>query len=93
MKTKYLWIISILFLTLTMSCNCSSPAPKNFDFTPVEPINFGRGVYYFPAIENEFGQSLTVFLLDSSKHVVAMTGDGTGAGGFDQGYWVVVKTR
>lgn len=57
-----------------------------------QPVNYGNGVYYFPVINAEFANSLSAFLKEHGNvTIVTIAGDGTGAYGYDKGYFVVIK--
>jgi hypothetical protein len=63
-----------------------------------EIMDFGNGVYYFPYIRENFGNSLSNFIGNHPElEYVNSTGDGTGGGGYengrDMGYFVVFREK
>ncbi len=82
---------ALFIITLLLSCDDASEGPIGNDKAIIQPIGYGNGVYYFPCHERTFATSLANFLSDTSKQVLAITGDGTGGYGYDIGYFVVVK--
>jgi hypothetical protein len=58
------------------------------------PLDYKNGVYYFGCTGAEFGNALSRFRVEHpDDEVVSMTGNGTGAYGTDQGYFVVVSPK
>ena len=92
MKRFLLLIVPTLFLLAA----CDQAAdPKNvvgYDNTVQGNmfVDYGNGVFYFPYTEADFGNKLAQFRKQHSEwHIVAVTGNGTGYNGVDQGYWVI----
>lgn len=85
-------VIAVLALT-----SCSN-ASEGFD-TSIQTletskiVDYGNGVYYFKCTTKNFGTNLSLFLSDSTKTLISITGDATSMAnhGADNGYWVVVK--
>lgn len=59
-------------------------------------VIYGKGVYYFPCRQDEFGRTLSQFVTDSEfegLEIVAITSDDTGGTGMTTGYFVVVRPK
>ena|SRR6476620_3150655 len=108
MKTKLtsLFIFcSIALISAFSSCDSGSsnaanegpsyhaPAGQETAFEPMAPVDYKNGVYYFATTRRQFGISLSVFLADTTRHLISITADGTGMDGLNVGYWVVVKEK
>lgn len=96
-KISFLFILIISFALFSCE-DTNDPTTPLTQPAPIEvitPINYGNGVYYFGCTGKYFAASLSYFLTDSTKTLLSMAGNGTGAvgyeGGRDIGYFVVVK--
>ena len=90
MKNSIFVIVAVLVLLLSACGN--NPAKRTVaSHTIVAPVSYGNGVYYFPCFGEKFAVSLSQFVSDGSR-IVAMTGDGNGVYGSDDGYFVVIDT-
>ena len=87
----------LLFLTSVftfLSCNNTSDekSVKTTKQVDAKVVDYHNNVYYFACTQENFANALSQFI---NKHqelqLVAMTGDGTGTYGVDDGYFVVFK--
>lgn len=96
---KIYFLISILFLFASCESDYKSHhEQKNSNQLNItKPTNFGNGVYYFESRKEDFARSLSKFLSDGTKTVLAISGNGTEWGtygsGSDIGYFVIVKEK
>lgn len=91
MKKIVFVVMAILILSFT-ACENSSYVESTKPVKIITPVAYGNGVYYFHCIRVEFATSLSKFIADGNKKVVAIAGDGTDLDSFDCGYFVVVDT-
>jgi hypothetical protein len=79
-------------LLLLAGCGDASD-PDNVGASSCAPVDYYNGVYYFPCHQADFGNALSSFIRSNPGMTVqAVTGDGTGGYGRDDGYFVVTKT-
>jgi hypothetical protein len=83
-----------LFLAFTVFLgSCGSAASKGNGQVTL-PTSYDNGVYYFDCTQANFGRSLSAFIIAHPElEVTAMTGNGTGIYGYDEGYFVVVRKK
>lgn len=87
---KFIFTAFILLVSL-MACDGAANLENVGESKGCEPLDYHNGVYYFPCNEATFGNALSAFLTERpGVTVAAMTGDGQGSHGRDQGYFVVL---
>jgi hypothetical protein len=90
-------VLVILVLLFVVVINKKNPAadPKNVGkISTSAVVDYGNGVYYFNYTGTGFGNALSTFLSEHRElELLSMTGDGTGAYGSDDGYFVVFRTK
>lgn len=77
----------LLLLSVVLLAGCDYPIEEYH----TTPRSYGSGVFYFPVAEERFSQSLAEWRKKNTCDIVAVTGDGNGVYGRDQGYWVICK--
>lgn len=83
-----------LILALTVALGSCTGAASDGDGVVTLPTSYENGVYYFDCTQANFGRSLAAFIAAHPElEVTAMTGNGTGTYGYDEGYFVVVKKK
>lgn len=89
-------LLSILLVLFYVGCDSPAADPKkvvtNAEVSAV--VDYGEGVYYFPYVQQNFGNALASFLhKNPSLQVSAIAGEGAGIDGIDVGYFVVCRTK
>jgi len=89
-------LLSILLVLFCVSCDSPAADPKkvvtNAEISSV--VDYGEGVYYFPYIQQNFGNALASFLRKNpSLQVTAIAGNGALGYGADMGYFVTCQTK
>ncbi len=84
-----------IVMLVSVGCSNTSADLGNVGTTNiVVPTYYGNEVYYFPAIQERFGNSLVAFLARNQElEVVTIAVDDTGGYGSTVGYFVVFKKR
>jgi hypothetical protein len=88
-------IALLVIVAVIYSCNPTAN-PSNVrpsgDISAV--VDYGHGVYYFPYKGQEFGNAISVFIGSRPEiEYIGSTGDGNGAYGRDQGYFVFFRQK
>lgn len=90
---KLLLIVLLIFIP---ACRSANDVSRVRQVNPAElpVIDYGNGVYYFPATEANFANNLSAFLYNHPElELVSVTGDGTDVHGRDAGYFVVFRKK
>lgn len=82
-----------------LSAGCTPPSPAGSQnsvgaITECRPVDYGRNVFYFACIEENFANALAQFKKSHRElAITAIAGDGTGNRGRDRGYFVSAEPR
>ncbi|MBI2039222.1 MAG: hypothetical protein HYT22_03020 [Candidatus Niyogibacteria bacterium] len=87
-------IVSFMLGAILAACNQANDPANVGKPNDCALIDYGKGVYYFPCIEADFGNALRQFReRNPGIEIEAMAGDGTGLDGINRGYFVTVRFR
>lgn len=81
-------------LFVLAACNDAGDSSNVIEGRACAITDFGSGVYYMNCTRANFGNGLSTFLEENPElSVIAVTGDGTGYNGINDGYFVVTEPR
>lgn len=92
MHQKFGLIAACVLLLAVLVAGCGSPAgdPQNIGKSGCASLQYGKGLYYFPCTQADFGNALFTFRSQRpGAKILAIAGDETGGYGRTIGYFVV----
>ena len=92
--SRFIRLSVVLCVFSVLACN-SAGDPDNVGTSDVcLPVDYKQNVFYFPCVEEEFGNSLSQFIGNHEElSLITMTADGTAVEGFTAGYFVVFSFK
>ncbi len=80
----------LMFVVVLAGCEELTSTEDNRDACSI--VNYGQGVLYFSCTRDMFARTLAKWREENPCAISAVTGNGTGGAGYDQGYFIFLES-